>query len=187
MIRVSPGEENSKGLEFEDKTTGGVIPKEFIPAIKKGLELGMNTGPLAGYKIHSIKVELLGGSAHPVDSDELAFEIAAKEALYEAAKKAKPILLEPIMKLEVYVPEEYLGAVQSDLNRRRAEILGLEEKAGLRVIKAYIPLAETFGYVTDLRSITSGRGSSSLEFSHYAPVPADMQDELVRKLTGRLF
>ncbi len=187
LIRVSPLDEDSKGLVFEDKTTGGVIPKEFIPAIKKGLELGMNTGPLAGYKLYGVHVELLGGSAHPVDSDDLAFEIAAKEALQEAARKANPILLEPIMKLEVFVPEEYIGPVQSDLNRRRAVIQGLEEKAGLKVIKALIPLAEAFGYVNDLRSITSGRGSSNMEFSHYAPVPAQMQDEIIRVLTGRLF
>ncbi len=187
LIRVSPAEDNVKGLVFEDKTKGGVIPKEFIPAIKKGLELAMNTGPLAGYKMYNVKVELLDGSAHPVDSDALAFEIAAKEALQEAARKANPILMEPIMKLEVFVPEEYIGPVQSDLNRRRAEILGMEEKAGLQVIKAYIPLAEAFGYVNDLRSITSGRGSSNMEFSHYAPVPEQMQDEIVRILTGRLF
>ncbi len=187
LIRVSPAEDDVKGLVFEDKTKGGVIPKEFIPAIKKGLELAMNTGPLAGYKMYNVKVELLDGSAHPVDSDALAFEIAAKEALQEAARKANPILLEPIMKLEVFVPDEYIGPVQSDLNRRRAEILGMDEKAGLQVIKAYIPLAEAFGYVNDLRSITSGRGSSNMEFSHYAPVPDQMQDEIVRILTGRLF
>ncbi len=187
IIRVSPVETDSRGLIFEDKTVGGSIPKEFIPAIKKGLELGMNSGPLAGYKLHGIKVELLGGSAHPVDSDALAFEIAAKDALQKAAREAKPILLEPIMKLEVFVPEEYIGPVQSDLNRRRAVIHGLEEKAGLQVIKAHIPLAEAFGYVNDLRSITSGRGSSNMEFSHYAPVPQEMQDEIIRVLTGRLF
>ena len=187
LIRVSPIEENQKGLIFEDRTKGGDVPKEFIPAIKKGLELAMNTGPLAGYKLYGVKVELLGGSAHPVDSDSLAFEIAAKEALQEAARKANPILLEPIMKLEVFVPEENIGSVQSDLNRRRAVILGMEEKGGLQVIKAYIPLAEAFGYVNDLRSITSGRGSSNMEFSHYAPVPAEMQDEIIRVLTGRLF
>ncbi len=186
-IRVEPGDDEQKGLVFEDLTKGGVIPKEFIPAIEKGLQLAMNTGPLAGYKLHSVKVQLLDGSTHPVDSDSLAFEIAAKDALQEAAKKADPILLEPIMKLEVYVPEEYVGAVQSDLNRRRAVILGIDDKAGLKVIKAQIPLAEAFGYVNALRSMTSGRGSANMEFSHYAPVPADMQDQLILKLTGRLF
>ncbi len=186
-IRVEPGEDGQRGLVFVDKTKGGVIPKEFIPAIEKGLQLAMNTGPLAGFKVNGLKVELLDGSAHPVDSDALAFEIAAKDALQEALRQADPILLEPIMKLEVYVPEEYVGIVQSDLNRRRAEIIGMDDKAGLKVIKAYIPLSEAFGYVNDLRSKTSGRGSSNMEFSHYAPVPADMQEKLVLKLTGRLF
>ncbi len=186
-IRVEPGDEDQKGLVFEDLTKGGVIPKEFIPAIEKGLRLAMNNGPLAGYKLHSLKVQLLDGAAHPVDSDALAFEIAAREALHLAAKQAEPILLEPIMKLEVYVPDEYVGIVQSDLNRRRAVITGIDEKAGLKVIKAQIPLAEAFGYVNALRSMTAGRGSANLEFSHYAPVPAEMQDQLVLKLTGRLF
>ncbi len=186
LIRVSPLEE-ATGLVFEDKTSGGVIPKQFIPAIRKGLESGMNTGPLAGFKLNAVKVELLDGSAHEVDSDELAFEIAAREALILAAKQADPILLEPIMRLEVYVPEQYIGTVQSDLNRRRAEITGLEDKTNFKVIKAYIPLAEAFGYVTDLRSITAGRGSFSMEFSHYAPVPEQLQQEIIRKITGRLF
>ena len=186
-IRLEPVDNNAKGLIFEDLTKGGVIPKEFIPAIEKGLKLGMNTGPLAGYKLLNLKVQLLDGSAHPVDSDELAFEIAAKDALQQAAKQADPILLEPIMKLEVYVPEEYVGTVQNDLNRRRAVILGMDDKAGLKVIKAQIPLAEAFGYVNALRSMTAGRGSANLEFSHYEPVPREMQDQLVLKLTGKLF
>ena len=186
-IRVEPAGDNAKGLIFEDLTKGGVIPKEFIPAIEKGLKLGMNTGPLAGYKLLNLKVQLLDGSAHPVDSDELAFEIAAKDALQQATKQAEPILLEPIMKLEVYVPEEYVGTVQNDLNRRRAVILGMDDKAGLKVIKAQIPLAEAFGYVNALRSMTAGRGSANLEFSHYEPVPREMQDQLVLKLTGKLF
>ncbi len=186
-IRVEPAGDNAKGLIFEDLTKGGVIPKEFIPAIEKGLKLGMNTGPLAGYKLLNLKVQLLDGAAHPVDSDELAFEIAAKDALQQATKQAEPILLEPIMKLEVYVPEEYVGTVQNDLNRRRAVILGMDDKAGLKVIKAQIPLAEAFGYVNALRSMTAGRGSANLEFSHYEPVPGEMQDQLVLKLTGKLF
>ncbi len=186
-IRVEPADNGAKGLIFEDLTKGGVIPKEFIPAIEKGLKLGMNTGPLAGYKLLNLKVQLLDGSAHPVDSDELAFEIAAKDALQQATKQAEPILLEPIMKLEVYVPEEYVGTVQNDLNRRRAVILGMDDKAGLKVIKAQIPLAEAFGYVNALRSMTAGRGSANLEFSHYEPVPREMQDQLVLKLTGKLF
>ena len=186
-IRVEPGDDEHKGLVFEDLTKGGVIPKEFIPAIEKGLKQAMNTGPLAGYKIHSLKVQLLDGASHPVDSDALAFEIAARDALHQASKQADPILLEPIMKLEVYVPDEYVGIVQSDLNRRRAVILGIDEKGGLKVVKAQIPLAEAFGYVNALRSMTAGRGSANLEFSHYAPVPAEMQDQLVLKLTGRLF
>ncbi len=187
-IKVSPVDDpDFKGLKFINSIKGGVIPKEFIPAIEKGLRLGMQNGPLANFKIHNIQVELIDGSAHPVDSDELAFEIAARQALQEAAKKANPVLLEPIMRLEVMVPEEYVGDVISDLNKRRAEIKDTDFKAGLRVIRAFVPLAETFGYITDLRTISSGRASSTLEFSHYAPVPPDIQQLIIDTITGKIY
>ncbi len=180
LIRVSPCEDKHfRGLRFEDKTTGGVIPKQFIPAIEQGLKYGMENGPLANFKIYNIKAELLDGSYHPVDSDALSFEIAAKYALTKAAAKADPVILEPIMKLEVITPEEYVGDVMNDIIRRRGHIQSSEVKAGKRVITAFVPLAETFGYITDLRSITAGRASSSMELSHYEKVPEEIQNKII--------
>ena len=184
FIRVSPCQDRDfRGLKFENKITGGAIPKEFIPAIEKGLKLGMENGPLANFKIYNLKVELLDGSYHPVDSDALSFEAAASMAVKNAAREADPILLEPIMKMEIIVPEEHVGNVMTDINKRRGNIKDSEIKAGKRVIHAYAPLAELFGYITDLRTITAGRGSATMQFSHYEPVPKEIQEQIIQKAT----
>ncbi len=183
-VVLSPTDETEKGLQFIDKTKGGVIPKEFILAIKKGFKQAMLNGPLAGFQMHSVKVELIDGNYHNVDSDSLSFEIAAKLAFKEATLKAAPILLEPIMSAEILTPEEYMGDVVSDLNRRRAQIEGMDEKTGVKVIKSKVPLSEKFGYVTTLRTITSGRGSHSMEFSHYDVVPANISKKVIDNIKG---
>lgn len=185
-VELSPADDNIKGLQFIDEIRGGNIPKEFIPAIEKGFKSSMHNGVLAGYPLDSLKVRLLDGSFHSVDSDSLSFEIAARIAFKEACKKAKTVLLEPIMKLEIITPEEFLGEVNSDLNRRRGEIEGIDSKAAGQVIKAKVPLAEMFGYVTDLRTITSGRANSTMEFSHYAKVPKDIAEKVIYKATGKV-
>ena len=143
----------------------------------------MKSGPLAGFEVESMKVTLKDGSFHPVDSDSLSFELAAKLGFKEAAKKANPILLEPIMKLEVVTPEENMGDIVGDLNRRRGQILSMDDRAGAKVIKAHVPLAEMFGYVTVLRTLSSGRATSSMEFSHYAPAPENIAEEVIKKET----
>jgi elongation factor G len=173
-----------KGLQFVNEIVGGVVPKEFIPAIQKGFENAMQTGVLAGYPLDNMRVRLYDGSFHPVDSDAVSFEQAAKAAFREGARKAKPTLLEPVMAVEVVVPEEYMGDVMGDLNRRRGHMQGMDSRGGAQVIKAQVPLAEMFGYVTQLRTITSGRGTSSMHFSHYEPVPQNMQDEILAKVKG---
>lgn len=185
-VELSPADENIKDLQFVDEVKGGNIPKEFIPAIEKGFKSSMHNGVLAGYPLDNLKVRLLDGSFHSVDSDSLSFEIAARIAFKEACKKAKTVLLEPIMKLEIITPEEFLGEVNSDLNRRRGEIEGIDSKAAGQVIKAKVPLAEMFGYVTDLRTITSGRANSTMEFSHYAKVPKDIAEKVIYKATGKV-
>jgi elongation factor G len=167
------------GLQFLDEIKGGVIPKEFIPAVKKGFEEAMSNGVLAGYPLESMKVRLFFGSYHDVDSDALSFELAAKIGFKEAARKAKPILLEPIMSVEVASPDEYTGAVIGDLNKRRGMPKGQDMKAGAVIIKADVPLSELFGYVTQLRTITSGRASASLTFSHYAEVPRNVAEAVI--------
>ena len=179
------GEENKAGLEFIDKIKGGNIPKEFIPAIKKGFTAAMDNGVLAGYPMDSMKVTLLDGSFHDVDSDALSFEICAKTAYRAAVPKAQPVLLEPIMKLEVNTPEENMGDVVGDLNKRRGQMQGMDSKGGKSIIKAIVPLGRMFGYVTALRTITSGRASSTMEFSHYAEVPRNIADEIIAKTTGK--
>ncbi len=173
------------GLEFIDDIYGGVIPKEFIPAIEKGIKEAMQTGPLAGYPMIGLKVRVFDGSYHEVDSDSQSFEMCAKAAFRHATAQADPILLEPIMKVEVVTPEEYVGDVIGDLNRRRGKILGMEEKGNARSILAYVPLAELFGYVTQLRSLTSGRAFAMMEFSHYEPVPSHIQEEIVARVKGK--
>ncbi len=187
-IRISPCKDREfKGLKFESKIKGGAIPKEFIPAVEKGLKASMNNGPLAGFKLYNIKVELLDGSYHPVDSDALAFEIAANHAFKKATQKAKPVILEPIMKIELITPEEYFGDVMTDLNRRRGQVLKTDVRNGLRVINGLVPLAETFGYITDLRTLSSGRANSSMEFSHFEKVPPEIQQRIIDTITGRIY
>jgi len=189
VFKLSPAEPDEKGeiqpgLQFDNKITGGVIPKEFIPAIQKGFTEAMSNGPLAGYPIEAMKVELYHGSFHDVDSDALSFELAARIGFKEAAKKAGPQLLEPIMKVEVLTPEEYTGPVTGDLNKRRGLMKGMDPKGAAQVIRADVPLSELFGYVTDLRTISSGRATASLTFSHYDPVPRNIADEVIAKSKG---
>ncbi|MCS6832103.1 MAG: elongation factor G, partial [Flammeovirgaceae bacterium] len=189
QFEIGPAQPDEKGnipdgLQFIDEIKGGVIPKEFIPSVKKGFEEAMKTGVLAGYPMPSMRVRLFYGSYHDVDSDALSFELAAKLGYREAAKKCKPILLEPIMSVEVVCPDDYTGAVIGDLNRRRGMPKGQDMKGGAVIIKADVPLAELFGYVTDLRTITSGRASANLTFSHYAEVPRNIAEEVIAKVKG---
>ncbi|MFM6983327.1 MAG: elongation factor G [Chitinophagaceae bacterium] len=174
-----------EGLQFVNEVVGGAIPREYIPSVQKGFAEAMKNGVLAGYSIDKMKVRLFDGSFHAVDSDSLSFEICAKSAFREAAPKANPILLEPIMKLEVLTPADYMGDVQGDLNRRRGMLEGIDERAGSQVIKAKVPLSEMFGYVTSLRTITSGRASSTMEFDHYEEVPRSMAEEVIKKVKGQ--
>jgi elongation factor G len=185
IVRISPADEKVTGLQFIDLVKGGNIPREYIPAVEKGFKEALQNGVLAGYQVDSLKVELLDGSYHAVDSDALSFEICAKQAFREACPKAKPILLEPIMAVEVVTPEDYMGDVIGDFNKRRGQIEGMDSKAGARVIKAKVPLSEQFGYVTVLRTITSGRATSTMEFSHYAPVPENLAREIIAKVKGK--
>ncbi len=184
IVEVGPVDEGESGLQFVDKVKGGNIPREFIPAVEKGFKEAMRNGPLAGYPIDSLKVVLLDGSYHPVDSDSLSFELAAKSAFRSIAPKANPVLLEPIMMAEVVTPEEYMGDVISDFNRRRGQVEGMESKMGARVIRAKVPLAEKFGYVTVLRTLTSGRATSTMEFSHYDEIPEDIARKIIEKAKG---
>jgi elongation factor G len=172
------------GLQFVNDVVGGNIPREFIPSVEKGFKASMANGVLAGYPIDRMKVRLFDGSYHNVDSDSLSFEVAAKSGYREAAKMCGPVLLEPIMKLEVVTPAENTGDVMGDLNRRRGQMEGIDERAGSQVVKAKVPLSEMFGYVTTLRTITSGRASSSMEFSHYAETPKGIAEEVLKKLNG---
>ncbi len=185
IVKISPADEGVTGLQFINSVTGGRIPREFIPSVEKGFKEAMNNGPLAGYPLDSMKVELLDGSFHPVDSDQLSFELAAKMAFRHAAPKAKPVLLEPIMSAEVVTPEEYMGDIISDFNKRRGQIEGMESKGNARVVKALVPLAEKFGYVTVLRTISSGRATSSMVFSHYDVVPESIAKEVIEKNMGK--
>ena len=178
------GPDDKPGLEFENDIVGGVIPREFIPAIEKGFAQAMVNGPLAGYPIDNMKVRLFHGSYHDVDSDSLSFELAARIGFREAAKKCGPQLLEPIMGVEVISPDEYTGSVTGDLNRRRGIMKGMDTRGGAQVIKADVPLSELFGYVTDLRTITSGRASASLTFAHYAPVPRALAEKVIEEVKG---
>ena len=184
VIEIGPADEGVTGLQFVDEVKGGNIPREFMPAIEKGFTLAMQNGPLAGFPMDNLKVVVKDGSYHPVDSDSLSFQMAAQRAFRNAAPKAGPILLEPIMSAEVVSPEEYMGDVITDFNKRRGRIEGMESKAGARVIKAKVPLAENFGYVTVLRTITSGRATSSMEFSHYEPVPQEIAEKVIENVKG---
>jgi elongation factor G len=187
QFEISPADADFKGegLQFVNEVVGGSIPREYIPSVQKGFAEAMKTGTLAGYPLSTMKVRLFDGSFHAVDSDSLSFEICAKSAFREAAPKAQPILLEPIMKLEVLTPADYMGDVQGDLNRRRGMLEGVDERAGSQVIKAKVPLSEMFGYVTSLRTITSGRASSTMEFDHYEEVPRSLAEEVIKKLKGQ--
>lgn len=185
IFEIGPADADVTGLQFVDEVKGGNIPKEFIPAVQKGFEQAMSNGVLAGFQIPSMKVTLKDGSYHAVDSDSLSFELAARYGFRVAAAKASPVLLEPIMSIEVVTPEEYMGDVIGDLNKRRGQITGMESKGVARVVKAKVPLAEQFGYVTVLRTLTSGRATSSMEFSHYADVPASIAKEIVEKTRGK--
>ncbi len=179
-----PNDKNG-GLQFANEITGGNIPREFIPAVEKGFKSAMVNGVLAGFQVQTMKVRLIDGSYHTVDSDSLSFEICARTAFREALPKAKPILLEPIMKLEVITPEQNMGDVVGDLNRRRGQMEGMDSRAGAQVVKAKVPLSEMFGYVTALRTITSGRASSTMEFSHYAEAPRNIAEEVIAKAKGK--
>ncbi|MBM3401159.1 MAG: elongation factor G [Bacteroidetes bacterium] len=185
QVIISPSEEGKSGLEFVNEISGGAIPREFIPSVQKGFEAAMVNGVLAGYQLQGMKVRLIDGSFHAVDSDALSFEICAKAAFREALPKCKPILMEPIMKIEILTPEENMGDVIGDMNRRRGQLLGMDTRAGAQVIKATVPLSEMFGYVTQLRTITSGRATSTMEFDHYAEAPKNIQDEVVAKVKGK--
>jgi elongation factor G len=176
-----PGE----GLQFVNEIVGGSIPREFVPSVEKGFKAAMHNGVLAGYGIDKIKVRLFDGSFHPVDSDSLSFEIAAKQGFRDAARKCNPVLLEPIMKLEVVTPDANTGDVMGDLNRRRGQMEGMDERGGAQVVKAKVPLSEMFGYVTALRTITSGRANSTMEFSHYAETPRNIAEEVLKKVNAR--
>ena len=183
-VEVGPAEKEGEHFEFVDEIKGGVIPKEFIPAIKKGLESAMHEGVLAGFPVSGIRCRLHFGSYHDVDSDALSFEIAGRMAFRAACRQANPILLEPIMAVEVVTPEEYMGSVVGDLNKRRGQMEGMDSRGLDRVVKAKVPLSEMFGYVTQLRTITSGRAVSTMTFSHYAQTPRGVQEEVVTKVRG---
>jgi elongation factor G len=179
-------ENPDKHYQFVNDLFGGSIPREFVPAIQKGFEQSMTTGVLASYPVDNMKIRVFDGSFHAVDSDAMSFELCAKQGFREAARKAKPVLLEPIMKVEVITPAQYMGDVTGDLNRRRGMMEGMDTRAGAEVIKAKVPLSEMFGYVTQLRSLSSGRASSTMEFSHYAPAPNNIAEEVIAKVKGKV-
>ena len=182
IVNISPADEGVTGLQFINSVKGGNIPKEFIPSIEKGFQAAMLNGVLAGYEVPSLKVEVLDGSYHPVDSDQLSFELAARMAFRHACPKCHPVLLEPIMSLEVVTPEDYMGDIVGDLNRRRGQIVAMDSTAnGARIVKAFVPLAEQFGYVTVLRTLSSGRATSTMTFDHYAEVPANQAKDIIEK------
>ena len=181
IVEIGPADEGVTGLQFVDEVKGGNVPKEFIPSVEKGFKSAMANGVLAGYEVPSLKVTLKDGSFHPVDSDQLSFELAARMAFRHACPKARPVLLEPIMSLEVVTPEDYMGDIVGDLNRRRGQINAMDSTIGARIVKAYVPLAEQFGYVTILRTISSGRATSTMTFDHYAEVPAGLAKEVIEK------
>jgi len=177
--------EGKGSYQFVNDLFGGSIPREFVPAIQKGFESCMTTGVLASYPVENMKIRVFDGGFHAVDSDSMSFELCAKQGFREAARKAKPVLLEPIMKIEVITPDQYMGDVTGDLNRRRGMLEGMDSKAGAQVIKAKVPLSEMFGYVTQLRSLSSGRATSTMEFSHYSPAPNNIAEEVVAKVKGK--
>jgi elongation factor G len=186
IFEMGPADKDFEGpgLQFVDKVKGGNIPREYIPAVEKGFKEAMKNGPLAGYEMDTMKVTLLDGSYHPVDSDSLSFELAAKMGYKSAARDAGAVILEPIMKLEVVTPEENMGDIVGDLNRRRGQVNSMDDRAGAKVIKAEVPLSEMFGYVTTLRTLSSGRATSTMEFSHYSETPSNISEEVIKKALG---
>jgi elongation factor G len=180
-LKENPG----KQMQFVNDIFGGSIPREFVPAIQKGFEQSMTSGILANYPVEHMKIRVFDGSFHQVDSDSMSFELCAKSGFREAGRKAKPVLLEPIMRVEVITPEQYMGDVTGDLNRRRGMLEGMDSRAGAQVIKAKVPLSEMFGYVTQLRSLSSGRASSTMEFSHYNPAPNNIAEEVIARVKGK--
>ncbi len=184
IVEIGPADEGVNGLQFIDQVKGGNVPREYIPAVEKGFKSAMANGVLAGFEVPSLKVTLLDGSFHPVDSDALSFELCARMAFRHALPKANPILLEPIMSLEVVTPEDYMGDVISDLNKRRGQITSMDAKGNARIVKAQVPLSEQFGYVTVLRTLSSGRATSSMEFAHYAELPANLAKEVIEASGG---
>jgi elongation factor G len=185
-VEIGPAEDGVTGLTFVNEVRGGNVPREYIPSVEKGFREAMLNGPLAGFPLDSLRVVLKDGSYHPVDSDSLSFEIAARQAFRHAAAKCHPVLLEPIMSAEVVTPEEYVGDVVGDFNKRRGKVEGMESKSGARVIKAKVPLAENFGYVTVLRTLTSGRATSTMEFSHFEEVPEELAKKIIEVTTGKI-
>ncbi|MBP5382290.1 MAG: elongation factor G [Bacteroidales bacterium] len=182
VVEIGPADSGVTGLQFDNQVKGGNVPKEFIPSVQKGFESAMANGVLAGFEVQSLKVTLLDGSYHPVDSDQLSFEMAARMAFRHACRKCSPVLLEPIMDLEVVTPEEYMGEIVGDLNRRRGQITAMDSTSnGARIVKAFVPLAEQFGYVTVLRTLSSGRAASTMSFDHYAEVPPALARDIVEK------
>ncbi|MEK9618485.1 MAG: elongation factor G, partial [Flavobacteriales bacterium] len=186
VFSIEPGDAENPGLIFENKIKGGNIPKEYIPSVEKGFKDSMNNGVLAGYPVDNMKVTLTDGSFHAVDSDALSFELCAKMAYRASLPKCNPVILEPMMKIEVVTPEANMGDVVGDLNRRRGLIEGMDDRAGSKVVKAKVPLSEMFGYVTQLRTITSGRATSSMEFSHYADAPKNISEDVIAKSKGEV-
>jgi len=183
FLKLEPMEAGS-GFEFVDAIKGGVVPREYIPAVGKGVEEAMQGGVLAGYPVEDVKVTLYDGSYHDVDSSEMAFKLAASMGFKEGARKANPVILEPMMKVEVEVPEEYMGDVIGDLNRRRGQVEGMDDRAGNKIVNAFVPLSEMFGYSTDLRSATQGRATYTMEFDHYDEVPKNVAEEIIKKRNG---
>jgi elongation factor G len=192
VFEIGPADEEwikehaGEHFQFVNDIFGGSIPREFIQPIQKGFQAAMTTGVLASYPVENMKVRIFDGSFHQVDSDAMSFELCAKSGFREAGRKAQPVLLEPIMKVEVITPEQYMGDVTGDLNRRRGMLEGMDSRAGAQVIKAKVPLSEMFGYVTQLRSLSSGRATSTMEFSHYAPAPNNIAEEVIAKVRGKV-
>ena len=184
VFTLEPAEEGKVGLEFINEIKGGNIPKEYIPSVEKGFKDSMKNGPLAGFEVDSMKVTLKDGSFHPVDSDSLSFELAAKLGFKESARSARAVIMEPIMKLEVLTPEENMGDIVGDLNRRRGQVNSMDDRAGSKVVKAEVPLSEMFGYVTSLRTLSSGRATSTMEFDHYAETPTNISEGIIAEIKG---
>ncbi|MAU89067.1 MAG: elongation factor G [Flavobacteriaceae bacterium] len=184
VFTIEPADDGKTGLEFVNQIKGGNIPKEYIPSVEKGFKDSMKNGPLAGFEVDSMKVTLKDGSFHPVDSDSLSFELAAKLGFKESAKLAKAVIMEPIMKLEVLTPEENMGDIVGDLNRRRGQVNSMDDRAGSKVVKAEVPLSEMFGYVTALRTLSSGRATSTMEFSHYMETPSNISSDVISEIKG---